>query len=256
MIWRHRRTGWYVFVVGFASLWLLCTPYVADCLTRLAQREPPLNPNLPVNAQAVVVLGGGPARFRAQEYGGGPVVEGALLERVTLAAYLSQHYSLPTAISGSQYEALIMSRTLERNFGVTPRWIEDRSRDTFQNAQFSARILQPEGIRRIVLVTSNTHMYRATQEFLAAGFEVTPAPIGVLAPREDGVFRFVPSPAGLDRSNSAIYELIGEPMRQLQSALGVRERFASGPRRTTSTVTPPVSTPESAPSPTPADRRQ
>ncbi len=247
VIWRHRRIGWAIFVLGFASLWLLCTPIVADGLTVLAQRCPPLDPNRPVDAQAVLILGGGQDRYRAPEYAG-PIVEGILLERVALGAFLSKHYSLPAAISGSEMEAVTMTATLERNFGVTPRWIERHSRDTFENAQFSAKMLLPAEIKRIVLVTSSTHAYRATQEFRAAGFDVTPAPIGVYGRREIGVFRYIPSPAGLERSNAALYELIGEPMRQLQAALGVREKFDSGLRKP-ATVIPPVSTPESAASP-------
>jgi len=50
LIWRRRRFGWTVFVVGFVSLWLLCTPIVADRLSALAERYPPLNPDRPVNA--------------------------------------------------------------------------------------------------------------------------------------------------------------------------------------------------------------
>ncbi len=250
VIWRHRRVGWAIFVLGFASLWLLCTPIVADGLNILAQRSPPLDPNRPVDAQAVVILGGGPDRYRAPEYAG-PIVEGVLLERVTLGAFLAKHYSLPAVISGSEAEAVTMTATLERNFGVTPQWVERHSRDTFENAQFSAKMLFPAGIRRIVLVTSSTHAYRATQEFRAAGFEVFPAPIGVYGRREIGVFRYIPSPAGLERSNAAIYELIGEPMRQLLATLGVRERFDTGLRRQTGVVVPPVSTPESAPDPGP-----
>ncbi len=255
VIWRHRRIGWTIFALGFASLWLLCTPLIADGLTILAQRCPPLDPSRPVDAQAVVILGGGPDRFRAPEYAG-PVVEGILLERVTLGAFLSKHYSLPTAISGSEMEAITMTATLERNFGVTPQWIERHSRDTFENARFSAKILLPAGIKRIVLVTSSMHTYRATQEFRAAGFEVTPAPVGVYGHREIGVFRYIPTSAALDRSNAAIYELIGEPMRELQAALGVREKFDAGLRKSP-VVIPPVATPESAPTPPPrdADRR-
>jgi uncharacterized SAM-binding protein YcdF (DUF218 family) len=248
LIWRHRRVGWVIFVLGFASLWLLCTPIVADGLTLLAQRCPPLDPTQPVNAQAVVILGGGPERHYAPEYDG-PIVEGILLERVTLGAYLAQHYSLPVVISGSESEAYTMAGTLKRNFGITPRWVEGRSRDTFENARFSAKILFPAGVTRIVLVTSNTHEYRATQEFLAAGFEVTSAPVSVYGNREVEIFRYIPSPAGLDRSNLAIYELIGEPMRRLQAALGVREKLDGGLRRA-APVVPPVSTPESAASPT------
>jgi uncharacterized SAM-binding protein YcdF (DUF218 family) len=224
LIWRRRRFGWAVFVVGFASLWLLCTPIVADRLSALAEGYPALNPDRPVNAQAVVVLGGGGERNHAPEYNG-PVGEPVMLERLTLAAFLARHYSLPLAVSGAGPEARAMSGTLARNFAVTPRWIEGNSRDTYENAQLSARILLPAGVKRIVLVTSSAHEWRAAHEFMAAGFDVVPAPAGVLGYREPGVFRLIPSAAGLMRSHAAVYELIGEPMRRLLAALGVREKF-------------------------------
>lgn len=224
LIWRRRRAGWTVFILGFGALWLLCTPVVADGLLLLAQRYPALDPDKPVNAQAVVVLGGGVSRNHAPEYNG-PLAESVLLERLALGAWLARHFCLPLAVSGAGPEANAMSGTLARNFGLTPRWIEAQSRDTYENAQLSARILLPQGIKRIVLVTSSAHEYRAAQEFMAAGFAVTPAPIGLFDYRELGVFRYLPTPAGLERSNAAIYELIGEPMRRLQAALGVRERF-------------------------------
>ena len=119
LLWRHRRVGWAFFVVGFASLWLLCTPVVADGLTLLAQRCPALDPNRPVDAQAVVILGGGFDRLHAPEYAG-PIVEGIMLERVTLGAFLAKHYDLPAAVSGSEAEAATMTATLQRNFGITP----------------------------------------------------------------------------------------------------------------------------------------
>jgi uncharacterized SAM-binding protein YcdF (DUF218 family) len=224
LVWRRRRFGWTVFIVGFASLWLLCTPIVADGLSALAERYPALNPDRPVNAQAVVVLGGGGERGQAPEYNGA-ITEAQLLERVTLAAYLARHYSLPMAVSGASVEAVAMSQTLSRNFGVSPRWIEGNSRDTYENARLSAKILFPAGIKRIILVTSSPHEWRAVHEFMAAGFDVVPAPAGVLGIRERGVFRYIPSPSGLMRSHAAVYELIGEPMRRLLAALGLREKF-------------------------------
>ena len=241
LIWRRQRLGWAVFVVGFASLWLLCTPIVADGLSALAERYPALNPDRPVNAQAVVVLGGGGQRHHAPEYNGA-VAEPIMLERLALAAFLARHYSLPLAVSGAGAEARPMSETLSRSFGVTPRWIEGSSRDTYENAQLAARILLPAGIKRIVLVTSSAHEWRAAHEFMAAGFDVVPAPAGVLAPRELGVFKFIPSPAGLMRSNAAVYELIGEPMRRLQAALRVREKFDRAVR-TDAPAAAPLSTP-------------
>lgn len=230
LIRRRGRFGWAVFAVGFGSLWLLCTPIVADGLSWLAERYPALNPDRPVNAQAVVVLGGGGERNHAPEYNGA-IAEPFLLERLTLAAFLARHYSLPVAISGAPQEVIAMSATLSRNFGVPPRWIEGKSRDTYENAQLSAKMLIPAEVKRIILVTSSAHEWRAAHEFMDAGFEVTPAPIGVLGYREAGVFKYIPSPAGLMRSNAAVYELIGEPMRRLQAALGVREKFDRNVRR-------------------------
>jgi uncharacterized SAM-binding protein YcdF (DUF218 family) len=224
LIWRRQRFGWAVFVVGFASLWLMCMPIVADRLSALAEGYPALNPDRPVNAQAVVVLGGGGERMHAPEYNG-PMAEPIMLERLTLAAFLARRYSLPLAVSGAVSESRAMSETLSRNFGVKPRWIEGNSRDTYENAQLSARILLPGGVKRIVLVTSSAHEWRAAHEFMAAGFDVVPAPAGVLDYREPGVFRLIPSTAGLMRSHAAVYGLIGEPMRRLQAALGVREKF-------------------------------
>jgi uncharacterized SAM-binding protein YcdF (DUF218 family) len=224
LVWRGLRFGWSVFVVGFVSLWLLCTPIVADQLSLLAERYPALNPARPMNAQAVVVLGGGSERIHAPEYDGA-VAESILLERLALAAFLARHFSLPLATSGAPSEAIAMAQTLERNFGLAPRWIEGDSRDTYENARLSARLLLPVGIKRIILVTSSTHEWRAAHEFMDAGFDVIPAPAGVWGYRELGVFRYLPSPAALMRSNAAVYELVGEPMRQLQAALGVREKF-------------------------------
>jgi uncharacterized SAM-binding protein YcdF (DUF218 family) len=128
-------------------------------------------------------------------------------------------------VSGAPSEAIAMRTSLARDFGVATRWVDNQSRDTYENARFSARMLNPEGITRIILVTSSTHLFRAAHEYQSAGFDVVPAPVGVWAPREIGVFRLVPGPAALMRSNLAVYELIGEPVRRLQAALGLRERF-------------------------------
>lgn len=224
LVWRQRRWGWLLLVVGFGSLWALCTPVVADQLTRRAEKYPALDSTQPIAAQAVVVIGGGGQRNFAPEYGG-PMADPILLERLTLAAYLAKRYSLPLAVSGEQTEAFTMTVTLTRNFAVVPRWVENNSRDTFENAQQTTKKLFPEGVKRIVLVTSSTHEWRAVQEFKGAGFEVWPAPAGVFARREYGIFQYLPSSGGLQRSYAASYELIGEPARRLLAALGVREKL-------------------------------
>src|SRR5260370_962756 len=66
------RAGWLLLGAGFASLWLLATPLVADARARAAGREPALDLTRASDAQAIVILGGGEERIAAPEYGGGP----------------------------------------------------------------------------------------------------------------------------------------------------------------------------------------
>jgi uncharacterized SAM-binding protein YcdF (DUF218 family) len=221
---RWRRTGGVLLALGLGSLWLFATPVVADALERLVDHYPALDLDKPTHAQAIVVIGGGGQRNYAPEYRDS-APEYVLLERLSYCAFVARHTGLPILVSGAPREALAMQTSLTRDFQVPARWVESQSRDTFENARFTAQMLEPEGVQRIILITSSTHLWRATHEFEDAGFQVVPAPQGVLAPRDVEALRFIPGAAGLERSNAAVYEMIGEPMRRLQKWLGLRERF-------------------------------
>jgi uncharacterized SAM-binding protein YcdF (DUF218 family) len=221
---RWRRVGGLLLALGLAALWLFATPVVADVLERLVAQYPALDIDKPTQAQAIVILGGGGERDFAPEYRG-PAPEYVLLERLSYGAFVARHTGLPILVTGAPLEALAMQTSLSRDFGMPPRWVENRSRDTFENARYTAQMLKVEGIRRIILITSSTHLWRAAHEFEDAGFQVVPAPQGVWAPRDMKALRFIPGAAGLERSNAAVYEMIGEPMRRLQEWFGIRERF-------------------------------
>jgi uncharacterized SAM-binding protein YcdF (DUF218 family) len=210
-------------IAGIGSLWLLATPIVSDGITRLVERYPPLDLQLAANAQAIVILGGGGQRRLAPEYDG-PAAEPLMLERLSYGAYLSRKTGLPVLVTGFSLEARAMHDTLQRNFGVEARWIDDRAYDTFQNARNSALLLKADGVHRIVLVTRATHMWRSVQEFTDANLDVVPAPVGILEDRDFGVLRFVPDPDALLRSHAAIYEMLGEPVRLLLSASHLRRQ--------------------------------
>ena len=145
-----------------------------------------------------------------------------MLERLSYGAYLSRKTGLPVLVTGFSLEARAMHDTLQRNFGIEARWVDDRAYDTFQNARKSALLLKADGVRRIVLVTRATHMWRSVQEFTDANLEVVPAPVGILEDRDFGVLRFVPDPDALLRSHAAIYEMLGEPVRLFLYATHLR----------------------------------
>ena len=208
-------------ILGLGSLWLLSTPLVSDALSHLAEHYPPLDLQSTVGAQAIVILGGGGQRAFAPEYGG-PAADPVLLERLSYGAYIAGKTGLPILVTGFHEEADAMRDTLRRNFGVDARWVDDQAYDTFQNARNSVRLLRADGVHRIVLVTRATHMWRSVREFSDAGVEVVPAPVGILAPRDIGFSYYLPNPDALLRAHSAVYELLGEPMRAFLAASHLR----------------------------------
>lgn len=228
LLWtRWRRPASWVLGFALGSLWVISTPMVSDLLWRLTEHYPALKLDQPLNAQAIVVLGGGAYRAQAPEYGGEPAPELALLDRLTYAAYVERHTSLPVLVSGNGEEAITMRTSLQRDFGIKARWLEDHSRDTFENAEFSSRMLRADGVKRIILVTSSTHMWRAAQEFMSAGMEVVPAPVVVWAPRKsEGLLEIIPSARAVLRSYEAVYELIGDPVRVMLAVLRLRRHTA------------------------------
>jgi uncharacterized SAM-binding protein YcdF (DUF218 family) len=88
--------------------------------------------------------------------------------------------------------------------------IEDRSRNTKENAAFSFAIASPAPGERWLLVTSAWHMPRSVGVFRGAGFEVTAYPVDfrTVASR-NLVVPFVAMSEGLRRMDVATREWIG-----------------------------------------------
>lgn len=88
--------------------------------------------------------------------------------------------------------------------------IEDRSRDTAENARFSKALLDPKPGERWLLVTSAFHMPRSIGSFRAAGWDVLPWPTDYRTSGPGDLTRFVSQPSvGLQRVDVATKEWIG-----------------------------------------------
>lgn len=176
------------FVLGFAGLWAMSLPIAVEWAARGLEQEPALSQNqwanLAQQADVIVVLGSG--RERNDPTWGGDIPTGVALERMRFAARLSKASGLPILTSGGLHydeppsEAAIMADSLHNDFGVTVRWQEGLSRTTWENAKMTAAVLQPLGLKRVVLVTQAWHMSRARWSFEKAGFTVIAAPVGFL----------------------------------------------------------------------------
>ncbi|HTW36946.1 MAG TPA: YdcF family protein [Steroidobacteraceae bacterium] len=224
---RYRRAGLTLCAGGALVLWLLATPAIADALVRAVERYPPLDLTKPVNAEAIVILGAG-VRLNAPEYGSS-APSATTLERLAYGARVGQATGLPVLVSGSHYEAAAMNTFLQREFGVTPRWVENHSHDTRENAVNSAAILARDGIHRIVLVTSSAHMVRALREFRACGMSVVPAPAELWTRRDLGLLVWVPNAEALVRAQRALYEVLGQLAQSIRFALAAHGLWHEGP---------------------------
>ena len=211
---RSRRLAGLVLFVAVGSLYAFSTVIVAGALERSLYEHAALSPDTePLAAEAIVVLGGGgyrdPLDLDGLATAGGPT-----LERLRHAASLHRRTGLPLLVTGGSTvpgmprEAELMTRSLRNDFGLGVRFVEDRSRNTAENAALSAALLEEAGIARIVLVTHAAHMARATEAFVRQGLAVTPAPVvAVDAPL--GVAAFMPRVDALSSSASAVHEHVG-----------------------------------------------
>ena len=141
-------------------------------------------------------------------------------ERLTVAAELARRYpDVRIVFSGGSgaliydegAEAPLALRLLE-SLGI-PRariTLEDRSRNTVENAVLSKAIAQPKPGERWLLVTSAHHLPRAVGVFRKAGFPVEAYPVDwrTRGP-EDALRPFASVGDGLRRSDTAVREWVG-----------------------------------------------
>lgn len=197
--------------------WFCSTPLGAWALMRPLEAPFPPRPVEEVPAaDVIVVLGGGVAPLPTD--GSAPDLWSSA-DRYWLGARLHRSGRAPLVLasggnvwSGHGTEALAM-QVLLTEFGVPEDAVEleERSRNTRENARFSASHPALAGGRRIILVTSAFHMQRAMLAFRRVGVaEVIPAATDhtqlALAPLS---INLLPDADALEASADAIHEYLG-----------------------------------------------
>jgi uncharacterized SAM-binding protein YcdF (DUF218 family) len=212
---RWPRTGLALGVTSLALLLLFSTRAGAYLLLRpLENLTAPLTQEATAGAQAIVVLGGGRISASPEE-GGHDSVNPQTLARLRYAARLQRTTGLPLLVSGgkpdgaAESEAQLMARSLRDDFAVPVRWLEQDSDNTAQNAFYSKRQLQHDGVTRVLLVTDAMHMPRAQAIFDRAGLAAVAAPTRFLRDERFSAIYYVPDGEGLRRSHYALHEWLG-----------------------------------------------
>jgi uncharacterized SAM-binding protein YcdF (DUF218 family) len=129
------------------------------------------------------------------------------------AAWLYREgWRMPVVTSGGRQGDRVMAEIMRDALlteGVPQEniWLEGESDSTQENAAFSAKLLLPRGIRRIILVTEAYHMRRAERDFRKEGFEVEPAPCAYRSAEFDGRWeQWVPNAHAIEINENTLHE--------------------------------------------------
>jgi uncharacterized SAM-binding protein YcdF (DUF218 family) len=164
----------------------------------------------------IIVLGGAIDGWAAN----GEVALNEAAERLTVVPELARRYpnarilfsgGSATLIDEGGTEAKVVAHLFE-SFGIGRDRVnlEDRSRNTAENAAFSKTVGQPKPGERWLLVTTAYHMPRAIGCFRQVDFPVEPYPVDWRTRgAKDALRPFVAVSDGLQRTDAAVHEWIG-----------------------------------------------
>ncbi|HXX80876.1 MAG TPA: YdcF family protein [Thermodesulfovibrionales bacterium] len=196
-------------------VWLVSISPVSDAMLRGLETEfsIPRNPE----GDVIILLGGGVNDVVPDLSGIGTPSE-EMLGRIITAVRLQRRLDIPIIVSGGSVfkdkaaEAPIVKRFLV-DLGVAERKviIEEKSRDTIENARYTVEICGARGYSKPLLVSSASHMKRALLSFRNAGMEVSPFPAGFKSVgRERYAWEdFLPNAGELKKVSTAMREYAG-----------------------------------------------
>jgi uncharacterized SAM-binding protein YcdF (DUF218 family) len=182
---RFRRAGGRLVIVSFILLVVVGILPIGNLFVQpLEQRFPPWDPAHGA-PDGIVVLGGALNPLLSRTYGA-PQLSGSA-ERVTVIPLLARTYPNARIVYSGGDASLLATDGREtdylypllESFGV-PRervMLEDRARNTYENAVFTKELMRPKPGERWLLVTSASHMPRAIGCFRRAGFAVEAYPV-------------------------------------------------------------------------------
>lgn len=164
-------------------------------------------PDLPANVAGIIVLGGSFDTRVAKTRGDAELSEAG--DRVTAGVMLSRKFpdarvvftgGVAAVFEDDVSEAEVAQRAFD-SLGLDPSRLvlEDRARNTIENAAFTKELVRPKPNETWLLVTSAFHMPRSVGCFRKVGFDVLPYPVDYRTPTGSARWR----PAWADVSRNA-----------------------------------------------------
>jgi uncharacterized SAM-binding protein YcdF (DUF218 family) len=210
--WRP-RLGMALTAICCVLLVVLAMPFAGGVLLVALEQHLPSDASATVRPSAIVILSADLDRYGGDDPGFGP---GRLtLERERAGGALFRRVQLPILVTGGVMRrgdppiAAVMQESMRDDFQIPVRWIEPRSRDTWENAEYSARMLHADGIDTVYLVTHAWHLRRAYLAFHHFGIKVIPAPVQFDRYPDISLFYLLPSVYGWQITYYAVHEWLG-----------------------------------------------
>ena len=226
---RLHRIGIALFAAAFLWTAVWSVPVASDGLrSSLEDRNAVVAEESLPHADAIVVLGGATRYWWLHREDVDPWELGSSRLAAGARAWLSRRAPIVILTGGrggrDASEAARMKTAIQRlGVPVSALVLEERSRNTEDNAANTARLAHPLGVRRILLVTSALHMPRAKLLFERQGFEVIPVPVPEKGHRHTWRERWLPSPSALWRSGRALKEYVALAALHFESTMLPRD---------------------------------
>ena len=214
--WRRQRIAG---VLGFVLLFGFASRPVANALTYHLERATRSTIRPDVTYDAVVLLGGISDEHVVAEMHQ-PAYNDNVERLVATHRLLADGRARFAIISGAPEDpglaAYSEARALAQqlvDWGIDPARIllEERARNTYENAVYSKAVAEAHGLKSVVIVTSAFHMRRAEECFVAAHFPVDTFMVDFRVPTERHFSSewLMPRASYLYQSSAMLRELFG-----------------------------------------------
>jgi len=215
LVYRRRTRNGMLTLATALLLWLASTPLVAGMVVSRLERG--LDFPREVKGDVIILLGGG-VSDDVKDLTGRGCPSDDMMGRIVMAVRVQRLTGLPILVSGgpapltATAESWVVRRFLT-DLGVPPGKVivEDKSRDTDENARFVEEICTQRGFRNPLLVTSAYHMKRSMLTFQRYGLSVVPMPAGFHSPDQHrfNLYLLLPTSTALELTTAAFHEFLG-----------------------------------------------
>jgi len=213
------KRGWSRTFLAVGTLILLLTGFTTFGYALIAPLEDRFTrPVEPARIDGIVVLGGGMDGEVNDVRGGWELNRSGdrMVEAVRLALRHPEAKIViaagPAALAMDQEPEAYAARRMFEGFGVAPERLilDDKSRNTEENAQFAKALTGTMGTETWLLVTSAFHMPRSVGLFRKADFAVVPWAVDYLASGNEGFrLKLDQSPENIAVASIALREWVG-----------------------------------------------